>query len=235
MNKLAAILLVALSVATATAQVLPPPPGSTWTVAVSQVMPEAKRENDAAAKDDAKPEKSVFPEKLVMRRGTNGVIAGIQYSSNGTKEEFFVADGYVFYMAANSDRVLSVPLSRSEMDPLSLKVGGFPGLSWISPETFRGIVVENNVECRHYTAKIFYGGPEMPPTTFEAWLRKSDGHPVACRINDEVFFTYGEVTPFPEAVVLPDSHQEALRKRQNELAVLDAIRRANERNSSARP
>lgn len=224
-----------------TSEVSFPGPGTTWTAKVSRTDPDKRGKNKAESTTGvpkeggpSKPgqDKPVDLERLEIKAGTNNVIVGTIYSSDGSKEVFYIANFYLLQKASNSDRIMTLPVSTSEQDPGSLKVSRFPGLAWVSSSNYRGDVTKQGVECKHYTHQEIV--PGFPPINFEAWVRKSDGHPVICNINSEIFFSYGEVAPYLEPVALPDNFKPALAKRDRERAALDAIRRANERQAGTR-
>lgn len=176
--------------------VRPPPSQSAWTIKVTR----AAQTEDSQDAQPAKKQRVVVA--IASTRYGESKRDVVNYS-DGSKVEYWFVGGYGFWPYPGSSRV---GVSASDLEDMTTNEPatspGFPGLYWLSAESYQGVAKIGDVTCRHYLK----GGEG---DSWEAWIGLESGLPVAAKFGS-VGHTYAFTTPPAVPLQMPAAYAQAL-------------------------
>lgn len=188
-----------------------PPPGSRW-------MADIRTESAAASR--------VTPTRLEMEIGTDGRQRGTLTFSDNSAQTFYAINGVVLQELPGSDSVVIVPPASPDGGDPGLVAPGFPGVHWLSEQTYRGVDQLGEVACH----KFEFTNPESEDpadhSVNTAWIRIEDGYPVRTQ-RDGVIYDFHPIVAYPDAVVFPPAVEQKLHAIRAQSDALERLRMRN--------
>lgn len=191
-----------------------PPAGSQWAVAIHATN------HQKPASETAAPPQRGMPVRLDSQLGTNGIQRSEITFADGSRQVFFLANGFVLQAFDNSKKI-SVTPEKNEPS-LGLRRQGWPGLSWINPANRAGEEKVGEVPAVFFRMDGMPGSDLPADFAFRAWINSATGQPVRVQLGDQTW-DFSPVTAFPQEVILPAEYVEALQKTQTSLRLLEKL------------
>jgi hypothetical protein len=220
MNK-ACPLLIAVSCLTASllqAQsalvMVNPPPGSQWSVEITQPKEPVAKEDSESLRKPALP---IRMERIV---GKNGYQQGQIDFSDGSKNLFYVVGNHLLQKYDNSEEIAVFGIPPNDLENGiydSLRVASFPATAWINEKNFVGMDKLGEVECKKHHLSAETAGQDLT-----AWIRASDLYPLRVQVGG-VTYNFSPINPFGGDVILPANFQKAITRLLAEERALKAM------------
>lgn len=199
----------------------------------------ASKNQKSAKTEDSSPQNetsSRLPTTVQLRLGRNQVIEGMVSYSDGRKEEYYILRNALLQRLENSREIWISSITDNEAtidstdiveSPAPVRVGRFPGTSWIGLKNYQGIDMIDDQPCYRY-AMILPGQEYFPDLNRQTWIRVQDGYPARVQVNSLVI-KFSPVTKFDGDVVLPPDYLNMLRRNEEHQKAMEAMRKANTR------
>ncbi|PTY04485.1 hypothetical protein DB346_03355 [Verrucomicrobia bacterium LW23] len=248
-----AVVIFALAAPVALAQAAPPPPsapyfknppsGTSWTIDIRHEQPRPKKKAPGAGPDGAPVEATgggstataasdekflpaTLPVRMEGKIGQNKIRHEITYFSDNRKEEAFSLKGQMMRRFDGDTKKIAVITASPP----------WPGIDWVhGGAVYVGTEMVNGKECYKFRISDEYLQSLNWPSDsiYLAWISVADRYPVRAQ-NDEVTYTFSDISPFTKNVNLPEEYRLAYEGMAQTTRALDMMRKANEPTESAR-
>jgi hypothetical protein len=188
--------------------VQPPPERSAWTIEVTRPEVEEVAQN---AKNAQKQREVVEIASAHDGESKRDVVS----YSDGSKREFWFVGEYALWPYPDGSRA-GVSSGDSEVQlPEPVESPRFPGLAWLSADSYEDVAKMGGQQCRHYVRP---GEGDV----WEAYIGFESGLPVAARFGS-VVHNYAFTTPPAGPLQMPEMFAQALEDVKEQAARAEAL------------